>query len=144
MLGSDLVQSLLSMTLDIYRQIEEQDPNTGAINKEWNYSRTVACSAKGIISNSTSSRSGDRQVISNKYSNEQFLEIRTIERLTARDKITNICDKMGNVIWKEINFPTESPTVFEVVGTTPITDPYGNLLAYNTMVKRSENQTIGL
>ena len=143
-MNGDLIESLLSMTLDVYSQTEEQDPNTGAIKKEWNYQKTLACSAKGIISNSASMRSGDRQVIGNKYSNEQMLEIRTLEKLTARDKVTNICGKNGEPIWKEINFPTETPTVFEVVGTTPVMDPFGNILAYNSMIKRSENQTIGL
>ena len=132
------------MTLDIYRQIEQQDINTGSIKKEWHYHRTIPCSAKGMVSNSASSRTGDKQILSNKYSNEQHLELRTLEKLTTRDKITNICNKNGEVIWKEINFPTETPTVFEVVGATPITDPMGNILAYNSTIKRSENQTIGL
>ena len=143
-MNGDLIESLLTMRLDVYRQTEEQDVNTGAIKKQWNYYTTIPCSAKGIISNSTSSRSGDKQVIGNRYSNDQHLEIRTIDRLTSRDKITNIRTANDEVIWKEINFPTETPTIFEVVGTTPIMDPYGSLLAYNSTVKRSENQTIGL
>ena len=143
-MNGDLIESLLTMKLDVYRQIEEQDVNTGAIKKEWNYHRTIPCSAKGIISNSTSSRSGDRQTLGNKYSNEQYLEIRTLERITVRDKITNIRTTNEEVIWKEINFPTETPTVFEVIGTTPIMDPYGTLLAYNSTIRRSENQTIGI
>ena len=143
-MNGDLIESLLTMRLDVYRQTEEQDVNTGAIKKQWNYYTTIPCSAKGIISNSTSSRSGDKQIIGNRYSNDQHLEIRTIDRLTSRDKITNIRTANDEVIWKEINFPTETPTIFEVVGTTPIMDPYGTLLAYNSTVKRSENQTIGL
>ena len=143
-MNGDLIESLLTMRLDVYRQTEEQDVNTGAIKKQWNYYTTIPCSAKGIISNSTSSRSGDKQIIGNRYSNDQHLEIRTIDRLTSRDKITNIRTANDEVIWKEINFPTETPTIFEIVGTTPITDPMGNILAYNSMIKRSENQTIGL
>lgn len=139
-----LVESLLGMTADVYRQTEEQDPNTGAIIKEWNYYKTVPCSAKGIISNSTSSRTGDRQVLNNKYQNEQFIQVRTIERLTTREKITNIKSSDNVVIWRELDFPAETPTVFEVVGMTPITDPYGEVLAYNSTLKRSENQQIGL
>ena len=131
------------MTLDVYRQFEGQDPDTGAIKKEWLYHRTEPCSAKGIVSNSTASRSGDKQVFSNKYINEQMIQVRTIDRLTARDKITNICDKNGNPVWREINFPNETPTVFEVIGTTPVTDPFGTIVAYNSVLKRSENQQIG-
>jgi hypothetical protein len=48
------------------------------------------------------------------------------------------------VIWTELDAPTETPTVFEVVGTTPITDPFGSVLGYNSTLKRSENQQIGI
>ena len=97
-MNGDLIESLLTMKLDIYRQTEEQDVNTGAIKKQWNYYDTISCSAKGVISNSTSSRAGDKQVIGNKYSNEQYLEIRTLQRLTNRDKISNIRTLNDDVI----------------------------------------------
>lgn len=140
----DLIDSVLSMKMDVYRQIETQDPNSGAIKKEWNYYKTLDCHAKGIISNSSTARTGDKQSFSNKYVNEQGIEVRTIERLTFREKITNICDSQGNKIWTEIDFPNETPTVFEVVGTTPLTDPFGRVIAYSSSLKRSENQQIGL
>jgi hypothetical protein len=132
------------MKLDVYRQSEIQDPDTGAIKREWNYHRTVDCHAKGVISNSATTRSSDKQVFSNKYMNDQIIQVRTSERLTMREKVTNVRDARDNVVWSEINFPTETPTVFEVIGTTPITDPFGNVLGYNSSMKRSENQQIGL
>ncbi|NCW72680.1 MAG: hypothetical protein EBW12_06740 [Actinobacteria bacterium] len=139
----DLIDSVLSMQLDVYRQSEIQDPDTGAIKREWNYHRTVDCHAKGVISNSATTRSSDKQVFSNKYMNDQIIQVRTSDKLTMREKVTNIRDKSGNVIWAEINFPTETPTVFEVVGVTPVTDPFGTVIAYNSSMKRSENQQIG-
>lgn len=139
----DLIDSVLSMQLDVYRQSEIQDPDTGAIKREWNYHRTVNCHAKGVISNSATTRSSDKQIFSNKYLNDQIIQVRTSEKLTIREKVTNIRDKHGNVIWSEINFPTETPTVFEVIGTTPVTDPFGTVIAYNSSMKRSENQQIG-
>ena len=72
-----------------------------------------------------------------------MLQIRTSEKITLREKITNIRDKEGTVICEELNFPTNTPTVFEVMGITPMTDPLGGVLGYNSTVKRSENQTIG-
>lgn len=141
---NDLIGGLLSMKLDVYRQIDSQDPNTGAIKKEWIFFKTVNCHAKGVISNSATSRGSDRQVFSNKYKNEQVVQIRTIDRLTAREKITNIRDSENNIIWKELDFPTDSPTVFEVIGSTPITDPFGKTMGFNSSVMRSENQQIGL
>jgi hypothetical protein len=139
----DLVDSVMPMFMDVYRQFDLQDPNTGAIKKEWQFDRTVPCSAKGIISNSSSSRTGDKQIMSNKYINDQILQVRTSEKINLREKLTNIRDSQGNVIWEEINFPTNTPTVFELMGITPMTDPLGGVVGYNSTVKRSENQTIG-
>ena len=131
------------MKLDIYIQLDTQDENTGSIKKEWIYARSVPCSAKGIISNSGSGRSGDKQILNNKYMNEQMLEIRTPDQITYREKVTNLRDMSGNIVWKELNYPTNTPTVFEIISSTPITDPFGNVLAYNSVAKRSENQEIG-
>ena len=140
----DLVDSMLSMKFDLYRQSEGQDKDTGAIKREWHYQRTVDCYAKGIITNSSTTRSGDQQIFNNKYSNEQIIQVRTAERITMRDKITNIRDSAGTVIWTELNYPTETPTVFEVMGVTPLTDPFGSTIGYNSSMKRSENQQIGI
>lgn len=139
-----IVDAALNMYLDLYKQIDEQDPDTGAIKKQWIFYKTVPCYAKGIISNTTTARSGDRQVFNNKYENVQLIEIRTKDRLTSREKITNIRDARNTPIWIEIDYPSDTPTVFEVVGGTPMTDPFGTVLAYNTVAKRSENQQIGI
>jgi hypothetical protein len=138
-----IIDSVLSMKLDVYRQVDLQDPDTGAIKKEWIYQRTVDCHAKGVISNSATTRSSDRQIFDNKYRNDQQIQVRTSERLTPRDKVTNVRDYQNNPIWTEINFPSDTPTVFEVVGVTPLTDPFGRVIGYNSSMKRSENQQIG-
>ncbi len=140
---TSIVDSVLSMNLDVYRQSEIQDTETGAILKNWNYHRTLSCHAKGIISNTATSGSGNKQVFSNKYMDEQVIQIRTAEKLTAREKVTNIRDADNNVIWQEINYPNDTPTVFEIMGTTPMTDPFGRVIAYSSSLKRSENQQIG-
>lgn len=138
----DLVQSLLPMKLDVYRQIDSQNANTGAIVKSWVYYKTVDCHAKGNISNSSSNTNTDRQSFNNKYKNEQSLQIRTEERITLREKITNIRDINSNAIWTELNYPSDTPTVFEITGSTPIVDPFGKVIAYNSTATRSENQQI--
>jgi hypothetical protein len=140
----DIMEAVLSMKMDIYKQFDVQNPDTGAIVKEWNYYKTIDCHAKGVITNSATTRSGDKQIFSNKYNNEQVIQVRTSERLTAREKITNIRDSNEKTIWTELNYPSDTPTVFEIIGTTPITDPFGQVLAYNSTLKRSENQQIGI
>jgi hypothetical protein len=139
----DVVDGLMSMKMDIYAQSEQQDPDTGAIVREFSYIKTIDCYARGIITESRN-RSNDNQSFSNKYSNNQYIEARTSERLTPRDKIKNIRDASGKPIWYELNYPSDTPTVFDVVGTTPISDPFGNVLGYNSSLQRAENQQIGI
>lgn len=140
----DLVDSVLSMKMDVYRQFDTQDPDTGALVKEWVFYKTVDCSAKGVISNSSSTRTNSIQSFGTKYNLEEILQVRTANRLTFREKITNIRDSKDKPIWVELNYPTETPTVFEVIGVTPVTDGFGTVIAYNSVIKRSENQNIGL
>jgi hypothetical protein len=139
----DLMDAVLSMKMDVYRQIDFQDPNTGAIKKEWMFYKTIDCHAKGVISNSATSRSSDRQEFGSRYKNEQMIQVRTSERVTSREKVKGIRDSDGNQIWLELDYPTDTPTVFEVVGTTPMTDPLGRVIGYNSSMMRSENQQIG-
>lgn len=138
----NVVDGLMSMKMDVYRQEELQDPDTGVIKKSFIYYKTIPCYARGVISQSTT-RNLDKQTFGNTYANEQYLEVRTEQRLTGREKIKNIRDSKNNVIWYELNYPNDTATVFEVMGTTPITDPFGNVVGYNSSLKRSENQQIG-
>jgi len=138
-----LIDSILPMFMDVYRQFDSQDPDTGSIKKEWQFDRTVPCSAKGNISNSSSVNSRETQILSTKYSNNEILQIRTTDSVTLREKITNIRNLEGEVIWEELNFPTNTPTVYEILSTTPMTDPLGGIIGYNSTAKRSENQQIG-
>ena len=139
----DLVDGLMTMKMDVYRQSERQDSNTGAMIREFSYMKTIDCYARGVITESRN-RSNDNQKFSNKYSNNQYIEVRTSDRLTARDKIKNIVDANGKAIWYELNYPNDTDTVFDVIGTTPIADPFGNVVGYNSSLQRAENQQIGI
>jgi hypothetical protein len=137
-----IVDGLMSMKMDVYRQEEEQDPNTGALVKRFMFYKTLDCYARGVIQENVN-RNLDKQTFGNTYINSQFIEVRTSERLNQREKIKDIRDANGEVIWYELNYPNNTGTVFEVVGSTPISDPFGGIVGYNASLKRSENQQIG-
>lgn len=137
-----IVDGLMSMKLDVYRQEEEQDPNTGAMVKRFMFYKTLDCYARGVIQENIN-RNIDKQTFGNTYVNSQAIEVRTLERLNQREKIKDIRDSNSNIIWYELNYPNNTGTVFEVIGSTPITDPFGTVVGYNTSLKRSENQQIG-
>lgn len=139
----DVVDGLMTMKMDVYRQTEQQDKDTGAMIREFSFIKTIDCYARGVITESRN-RSNDSQKFSNKYSNNQYIEARTSDRLTARDKVKNIRDVNGKPIWYELNYPNDTDTVFDVVGSTPISDPFGNVVGYNSSLQRAENQQIGI
>lgn len=139
----DLVGSILSMKADIYSQMDAQDEDTGALRKTWAFTKTLPCFAKGSISSSGSGGGVDKQKYTTRFKDTESIQIRVDKFVSHRDKITNIRNNDGQIIWFELNYPTNTPTVFEVVGNTPITDPFGNVLGYNLLAQRSENQTIG-
>jgi hypothetical protein len=62
-----IVDGLMSMKLDVYRQEEEQDPDTGLMKRNFMYYKTLNCYARGIISKSTN-RNLDKQAFGNQYS----------------------------------------------------------------------------
>jgi hypothetical protein len=138
----DLVGSILSMKADVYSQMDAQDEDTGALRKTWAFTKTLSCFAKGSVS-SSSGGGKDKQTYTTRFKDTESIQIRVDKFVSHRDKITNIRNNEGDVIWFELNYPTNTPTVFEVVGNTPITDPFGNVLGYNLLAQRSENQTIG-
>ena len=125
-----ILDGLMSMKMDVYRQEEEQDPDTGALVKRFMFYKTLECFARGVVQENVN-RNLDKQTFGNTYTNSQFLEIRTTERLNQREKIKDIRDSDGNVIWYELNYPNNTGTVFEVVGSTPIADPFGKVVLYN-------------
>ena len=137
-----IVDGLMSMKMDVYKQEEEQDPNTGALIKRFMFYKTLDCYARGVIQENVN-RNLDKQTFGNTYTNSQFIEVRTSERLNQREKIKDIRDANGEIIWYELNYPNNTGTVFEVVGSTPISDPFGGIVGYNAALKRSENQQIG-
>ena len=86
-----------------------------------------------------------------KYDTNFFEFIKNIEEFKKKKFIqtmlnyyTNIKNKNGGYLWTELDYPSETPTVFEVVGTTPISDPFGTIIGYSTTAKRSESQKIGI
>lgn len=61
--------------------------------------------------------------------------------LTRRDRVTDVRNNKNVLLWKEEEFD-DKPTVFEVNGVTPITDPYGNHIENSALLQRAEIQNL--
>jgi hypothetical protein len=139
MIGSYSIEAKYAMLADIYSVQQKRDENTGEIKRQWLYTSTIPCLAKSIISSGVRTPSNDR-TIDNRYVVEEIIKINTTQKLSRNSKITNIRDLSGHVLWEEAEVLNNPPTMFSIVGSTPIVDGFGQILEYETTLQRSEIQ----
>lgn len=61
-------------------------------------------------------------------------------KINRRDRVTNIRDPRGNIIWIEEERTDGAPTVFSVNGIAPIVDPFGRHIENMALLERVEGQ----
>lgn len=134
--------------------VRTQDPDSFEIKTEWvpngvstpgtqEAQYTIRCYARGYTNLGFRS-SANREV----YVKGDYSEIESIQfdypanvLLSRESYITNIRTVEADgtdYVWVDGN--TGNPVVWEVQGTTPITDPFGKLLRNTTVLKRAEIQ----
>lgn len=135
--------------------VTEQDPDSGEIIRVWKPAdnpdtptdeslgtqETFPCEARGIIDGGirvagTTERFGDM------YQGVDYVRIAfpANVRISRRDRITNIRDKRGNVIWREEERVDNAPTVFSVTGVAPVIAPFVGHVENVALLERIEGQ----
>lgn len=134
--------------------INQQDKYTGEIIRKWQPNvedpdttereatlETFACFARGIIDGgirivATTERFGEV------YDNTDYVRIwfPGDVKISRRDRVTNIRNGDGEIIWRDYDVPGAPPIVFSVNGVTPIIDPFGNHIENVCLLERAEIQ----
>jgi hypothetical protein len=131
---------------------EQQDPITFEIIRVWvpddsdeetpevTYHASIPCIARGYVG--TGLQGGG----TGESFGELYEAVDTIRiwfppyfRLTKRDQITNVRGPDGKVIWNEEELDG-GPTIFSVMGVTPLIDPFGKHVESYALCERSEVQ----
>lgn len=138
----------------------QQDPDSGALVRRWVTSQdidpvtegnqgaqglTIPCIVRGIVDGGIRvTGTTERFTPGGLYENIDFARMTFPAGyvLTKRDKITNIRNKAGYLIWKEEEYD-DSATVFDVMGVTPIVDPFGTHIENQALLQRAEVQQYG-
>ena len=153
MTATMLSQGVVSTDPGAGEFVTRQDPDTGEIIRVWQevdaddvtsgmQAYTFNCTARGIITG------GIRAVgtIEEFNNNGEYVKSDYIKMsfgidvpLNDRSKVTNIAGPRGNIIWKE----EESdglPTIFNVLGVTPVIDPFGEHIENSALLQRAAVQ----
>lgn len=121
----------------------EDDPGTEGVNESH---FTFECQARGIMTGGLNTQgTAERWTSKGTYENVDFVEMQVAPEvvITKRDKVTNIRNSRGEIVWREEEYGTMSPTVFDVRGVMPSLDPFGSLVEWYVLLERSEIQDIG-
>lgn len=131
-----LITAKYNMTFDVMSITVIQKPS-GAIDRTWAVSATgVSGMARGIQGQGVRVV-GSTERWSDNYSDVEVVKLRTQHKLSKRDRVINIRSSNGTIAWDE---DSGVGTQFEVLGSTPIFDPWGNLVEYDVMLQRAEGQ----
>lgn len=132
-----------TMLVDVLQQTTRQDPDSGEVRKVWAVVKeAVPCLVNGILQGGIRV-AGTTERFSDVYENVDWAEIKFMpgEPINKQSQITNVRDQFGNIIWKEEEMAGSPPTVFDVMGVTPIADGLTGRQVENTaLMQRHEIQ----
>lgn len=139
------VESQDPLTGDIVRvwvPATPDDPSTPDVN-EMTYDKTK-CLVRGIIVGGVRA-AGTIENWDDIYKNTEMVNMwfPATKIITQRDRIFNIRNSKGQVMWKEEETGVGGvfkSTVFDVLGVTPILDPFGNHIENYALLEKAEVQ----
>ena len=136
--------------------VNKQDPDTGEIIRVWEeidvdteepgtQALRIVCMVRGVIDGGIRvAGTTERYTPKGVYDNVDYAKMNFPADvvLTKRDRITDVRNSQGVTVWKEEEFDNRG-TVFEVLGVTPILDPFGTHVENLALLKRAEVQQYG-
>lgn len=135
-----VAQGLLNMTADIYFQENVQDKTTGIIKRSWRYDKTIICHID-IITTEGASTPDNNKNFDREYTQEERVRMKTKERLSKRMRVSNIKNRSGEILFQEFEQIDSPPTIFEIESHHPRLDPLGNVLYFETNLRRVSVQS---
>lgn len=138
--------------------VDNQDPDTGEIVRVWvpnpddptttaietnSNVIEVPCLARGIVDGGIRA-AATTESFDDIYRNVDIINVWIPKkyRITKRDRVTNIRDKRGKILWRDEENETDEndvkATVFNVNGVVPVFDPFNNHIDNFCLLERAE------
>ena len=140
---NSFVNSIMNMSIDIYTQQNTQVPGTGAISRQWVYDRTIPCKAEPMSSGGVSSQSESKTFDrgnSGGYAEKLHLKVKTQILLSKRWRIHSVRSSDGKQVFVEIDKYDQPDSIFEVISSHAVLDPFGKVSYYEAIVQRVQIQ----
>lgn len=142
-LNASFITSIMNVKADIYKQTNAQDPNTGAITRQWSFYKTIQCKVEPVPSGGTM-RGGNKKFNapgdSIGYDENLVLKIKTTELLSKRWRIENIRTSDNKQIYVEIDRSGKPDSIFEINSSHGVLDPFGKVSYFEAVLQRTPIQ----
>lgn len=136
-----LNSAFFTMKFDLQSLAVTQNATNMQFIKTWTTSKAnIPGLVEPLVSVSASKGVSGKRFETLDYTETQYFKLHTSERLSKRDRITNVRDVNGNKIFIEMDVNGDPATIFEVVGETPVMDPFGDVNHWTYLVNRVEVQ----
>ena len=115
------------------------DENTGAVLRKWVYDHTMQCKVEPIKVAGSSTRTDNKKFMPTKegdYTEKFQLKIKCNLLLSKRWRIQNIRSSDNKPVYVEIDRLDQPDTIFEVVQSHAVLDPFGKISYYEVTLQR--------
>lgn len=131
----------MNMTCDIYVQKNTQLPS-GSFERMWEYKKTISCKIEPI-SQKGAGVSGDGESFGkgvDGFIDSLQLKMKTLEYLSKRQRVSLIKSNDGQSMFLEVDKMGQDDTIFDVVSSHPVLDPFGKISHYSVNLRRASIQ----
>jgi len=140
MIGGCIISASYPFYADIYTKVRTKDETTGQIIYKWQLWKTIDCLVSPFTSTSFKAQ-GTNELFDEIYLKQSYLKMLTSENLGRNVQITNIRDKKtGDPVYYEIELRNSPPTWYNSNGSSPVLDPFGRIIQWDTLITRAEQQ----
>lgn len=144
LIGGCLFSTKYTMTAEVYKK-QRTLGKSNAIKVSWVLDTSVGeqgiipCLITPFISDSFT-RQGTGETFGEKYLNVDFLKMMSPINISRSAQVHNIKDLEGEVIYTELDFQDNPATWYNSYGSAPIVGPFGDIMEYQTLLSRAEQQ----
>lgn len=140
---NSIVQSVMNMKADIYVLQAVQSSGSGSIQRQWVYDHTVQCKIEPVKTRGSSNKADNKSFDNGKfdeYAESLQLKMKMLEQVSKRWRVSRIRSNDNKQVYYEFDKLDQPDTIFDIMASHAVLDPFGRISYYEVTLKRAEIQ----
>ena len=131
------------MKADIYVLQAVQSSGSGSIQRQWVYDHTVQCKIEPVKTRGSSNKADNKSFDNGKfdeYAESLQLKMKMLEQVSKRWRVSRIRSNDNKQVYYEFDKLDQPDTIFDIMASHAVLDPFGRISYYEVTLKRAEIQ----